>query len=110
MSRTSKDTAQLGIFIPRGKRKSLADRFAAWRATTDGHEVAAAVATIALDLAAAGAGRIALNALFEQLRAARKKSLNNSYRSFLARELVDRYPQLKDRIELRSLTSKKGRP
>ena len=86
---------------PRGKRLPVAVRFAAWRRTPDGEEVARLVAGIALDYVRGGVTRISVNQIFEALRAARHKPLDNSMRAGVARELVGQHPELRGKVELR---------
>src|SRR5690349_17810577 len=83
-------------------RKPLALRYAEWRETVDGREVAELVGRAALDQAANGAKRISINLLFEQFRQARHAKIDNSFRACLAAELRDRYPWLKALIHVKA--------
>jgi len=83
-------------------RKSVEVRYLEWRFTEDGREVAHQVEQLALTAAAAGHKRISVNLLFEQLRQVRRIPIDNSFRAFLAREIRDRHPELRDRIHIRT--------
>lgn len=88
--------------IPWGDtRKSLDIRYLEWRQSEAGRELAHQVEQVALSAAAAGAARISVNLIFEQLRQSRRVSIDNSFRALLARELRDRHPALKDRIHIK---------
>jgi hypothetical protein len=95
----SSDQAQLPIWGDR--RQPLAVRYAAWRLSEEGRDVAHQITQLALAAAAADRKRISINLLFEQLRLAQHRSVDNSFRAFLARELRDKYPELKDRIHVK---------
>jgi len=91
-----------------GGRTPLELRYREWRDSVEGQELAGAIAYTALDQVAAGAKRISVNLLFEQFRRARHVKANNSYRAFIARELREKYPQMKGLIEVRERKSERA--
>lgn len=97
--RPSTETDQLPIWGKR--RESLAERYARWRASEDGQEVFVRLEQTALDLCRSGATRIEINLLYAQLRSIRGKSADNSYRAPIARELLNRHPELKGIIRVK---------
>jgi hypothetical protein len=86
-----------------GDRRSLAVRYAEWRASADGQDVVHQVERIALDQLTAGEGRISINRIWELVRSARHVQLNNDYRAGCARELIACHPELRGKIETRKL-------
>ena len=93
------DEAQLPIWGDR--REPLAVRYGKWRLSEEGRDIAHQVTQLALTAAAADAKRISINLLFEQVRQAYHRPVDNSFRAFLARELRDKYPELKARIHVK---------
>lgn len=99
-----------GVAVPafaKRKKPTLDERFRAWLATHA--DVYAELERLALAELAAGAKRIGIGDLAERLRRdprfSRKDGdpwkINNSYRSLIARKLVEEHPQLGSAIELR---------
>lgn len=91
--------AQLPVWGDR--RKSLDVRYFEWRHSEQGRELAHQVEQVALAQARAGAARISINLIFEQLRQAQRASIDNSFRALLARELRKRHPVLTDKIHIK---------
>lgn len=83
-------------------RKPLALRYAEWRESLEGREIAELVGRAALDQAANGATRISINLLFEQFRQVRHTKIDNSFRACLAAELRDRFPWLRALIHVKA--------
>lgn len=94
---------QLGLWQDR--RTPLDLRYAAWRATTDGQDVFAAVERLAMNARHAGERRIEINLLFAQVRQRRKKAADNSFRALIARELIGRHPELAGLIHVKKRKS-----
>lgn len=86
------ETAQLALWQQR--QRPLATRYAEWRATADGKDVFARVEQMALYAQRTGEQRIEINLLFAQVRRERKRAADNSFRAYLARELIAKHPQL----------------
>jgi hypothetical protein len=94
-------TAQLALPL----RDALSQRYARWRASDEGERVFEAVAVRAIALARSGAKRVEVNLLVAQTRGALKIHCDNSYRSRISDELLDRYPELRGKIETRRRTA-----
>jgi hypothetical protein len=88
-----KHESQLPLWTGKDRRP-LDVRYHEWRATSDGIEVFAMIERQALNAIAAGEERIEINLLYAQVRRVRHKAADNSFRAPLARELIDRHPQL----------------
>lgn len=92
-------------------RPSLQQRYEEWRASTDGQAVYASVRERALRLRDRGWTHFGIGALWESVRYDRAIAvgpedgykLNDHYRSRMARELMEREPDLADFFELREL-------
>jgi hypothetical protein len=82
-------------------RRPLAQRYAEWRRSADGHEVVHLVEQQALNALSAGETRIEINLLWAQVRRVRRKAADNSFRALLARELIDKHPQLRGIIRVK---------
>lgn len=80
---------------------TIAERYARWRETPDGLVAFQAIRELALAAAARGDRRIGVKHLAEDVRAQRRIRINNSVVALIARELKEREPRLRDRIELR---------
>jgi len=78
-----------------------AEAYLAWRATQDGTLVLRWLLDRARERLAAGRRRISVNALVEAARVALGVPINNTYRAWLADELVMRDPGLLGVIERR---------
>lgn len=113
-----KDLIELPLFAAApgpGDHAPLAVRYAAWRASPRGAEFFHALERAVLDQAAATQGRIEVNLVWAQLRRARRPrpdsprgyGANNSFRAPAARDLIERHPELRGRIEVRN--GRKGR-
>lgn len=89
-------------------RRPLDVRYAEWRASADGIEVFRMVEELALNALGADEKRIEINLLFAQVRRVRKKAADNSYRAPLARELIDKHPQLRGVIHVKKRKSEKA--
>jgi hypothetical protein len=79
-----------------------------WRETEEGKKVWEFVVAEALLLARAGEKRISVNALCEQARHKLKALVNNTYRAWIADDLVVQYPELLPVIERRRRTKAKN--
>lgn len=85
-----------------GSRPTLADRFAAFDA--EHPYIYRALERLTAERLAAGAARVGLKALFEDLRwqlPAGVRGLNNSFTSLYARKLIEDHPQWRPAFELR---------
>ena len=89
-------------------RKPLALRYGEWRRSSEAAAIAQQVTDLALARATAGAARISINLLFEQVRLANRVAVDNSFRALLARELRDRYPELQHRIHVKPLRGERA--
>jgi len=105
-------TADLTLWT-RPRPVTLEGRFRAWLRTDNGLAVYLEVRDRALNLRRAGIEHYGIAAIFESARFDRVRlgldaegfRLNNSYRSRLARQLMDDYPELDDFFETRGLRS-----
>ncbi|MEU9369591.1 hypothetical protein AB0D71_33935 [Streptomyces avermitilis] len=85
-----------------GSRPPLTDRF--WAFDTEHPYVYRALERLTADRLAAGATRVGLKALFEDLRwqlPAGVRGLNNSFTALYARKLIEDHPQWASAFELR---------
>ena len=82
---------------------SLADRYAAWRASKEGELVFRDIEARCLAEARLSPERIAVARHVEEARVERKVHVNQNHRAFIARELVRTHPQLKPLIEIRGV-------
>jgi hypothetical protein len=82
-------------------RRSLDGRYVEWRRSDDGIEVVQLIEEQALNAARAGEMRIEINLLWAQVRRVRRKAADNSFRALLARELIDKHPQLRGVIRVK---------
>lgn len=73
----------------------------AWRRTEDGLVAWGGIQRTVLGLVASGASRISINAVVEQVRSNTGLRINNTWRAYIADELIERYPTLKPLIERR---------
>lgn len=89
-------------------------RYEAWRQTSNGQMIYAAVARAAMRLRRRGIKRYGVAALFEAARYTHALragvdadgfKCNNNWRSRLVRELIVEYPELAGMFELRELKS-----
>lgn len=99
-------TEQLPLFG--SARRPLEQRYREWRASADGIEVFAMIERQALNALEAGEERIEVNLLYAQVRRVRKKAADNSFRAPLARELIDRHPQLAGVIHVKKRKGEKA--
>lgn len=90
------------------RRRPLDVRYAEWRATADGTEVFRMVEELALNALKADEKRIEVNLLFAQVRRVRKQAADNSFRALLARELIDKHPQLGGVIHVKKRKTEKA--
>lgn len=84
--------SQLAIPFEDG-RQPLTMRYRDWRATAEGVEVVRMAEDIGTNLVAGGTRRLSISLIWEQIRKLRKKSADNSFRAFVARELHHRHPE-----------------
>lgn len=84
---------------------TLEGEYHAWRATALGEFVVETMRMRALDLVRRGATRVGVKALAEWVRGEKQVEVNNSLVALVARELREREPELRDRIELRQRTA-----
>lgn len=103
---------ECGISIPRAPAAhieqrvlpvpgTIEERWERWQHSVDGQRVIAEVTRMALEEVVQGATRISVNALFEKARATLRLEADNTMRAPLARLLRERYPALRDLIEIR---------
>ncbi len=86
-------------------RGTIQGEYDAWRATELGQHIYDVIRYRALALVRAGEARIGMKALFEWARSTQKVTLDNNYTALVARELLDREPELRDVVELRQRTA-----
>lgn len=91
------------LVVPIGTTNEL--RYQEWRRSELGQQVFAAVRQRALGLVATGEMRIGTKALFEWVRSNHHLECNNTFTSFVARELRDTEPTLRAAIECRTRKS-----
>ena len=72
-----------------------------WRQTLDGIRVYSLIERRALALVEHGATRISVNALAESVRLKFHLEVNNTYRAYIADDLVEAHPKLVECIERR---------
>lgn len=89
-------------------RRSIEERYAEWRTSDDGIEVVRMVEEQALNALAADEKRIEVNLLFAQVRRVRRKAADNSFRALIARELIDKHPQLRGVIRVKKRNSEQA--
>lgn len=86
-------------------RTTNEEKYLRWRQSDAGAEIFAWVRERALEQALAQATRIGIKDLWEEARRYFKRSSNNTYTAFVARELVRTEPSLRELIELRERTA-----
>jgi hypothetical protein len=76
-------------------------RYQAWRATEEGQDAYQWIVTRATSMVAQGATRLSIAQLVEGYRFAKRRSVNNTFRAPMVRELEDGYPILRGLFESR---------
>ena len=89
---------QRGLALP----ESLEAKYAEWRRTEDGEAAYAWLVTTALAQVRAGTVRLFIDRLVWDYRQQTRRSLNNSYRALLVREMTDAHPALSKVFETRT--------
>ena len=80
---------------------TLEGAYRAWRDSDDGRHAWGWLVCRATELVAQGANRLSIGQLAEAYRMLERRSLNNSHRALLVRDLEDAYPALRGLFETR---------
>ncbi len=101
MTRTEAPSPPTGpARIPPPRSANTRAAYFAWRTSVDGRTAWEAIQRLALQQSALHS-RLSVNALVEAVRATYRVEINNTYRAWLADDLVTRYPTLVEKIERR---------
>lgn len=90
----------------RSARQNTPGAYIAWRNSGEGMRAWDAIRDAALREARDGATRISVNRLVEEVRRLLKVEVNNTFRAWIADDLVLLYPRLRDVIERRRRRAK----